>query len=231
MKDNLITRRNESVRKLEQNILQRRKQKVSFIEKVFNNLPFPFMYSALFRICGAKIGKNVKFLGKIKVKIKGSFKNIEILDNVLISANVDFRNRENGKIILKEGVYLDEGVRLVAARNGSITIGRGTEVGSGTVFNSGGTTNIGNHCMLASFVNINSSSHGIIKSQYIKEQNHIHGIVNVGDDVWIGSYSTILMDSIVGNGAVIGSHSVVKGEVKDFAVAVGVPARQIKIRT
>jgi hypothetical protein len=39
------------------------------------------------------------------------------------------RNRENGKIILHSKVYLDSGVRLVAAREGKIEIGYGSEIG------------------------------------------------------------------------------------------------------
>ena len=54
-------------------------------------------------------------------------------------------------------------MRLLAARNGEILIDIGTEVGYGTVINSGGVTKIGKFCMIASFVSINSSSHGMKK--------------------------------------------------------------------
>jgi acetyltransferase-like isoleucine patch superfamily enzyme len=39
------------------------------------------------------------------------------------------------------------------------------------------------------------------------------------------------MNSKIGNGAVIGSHSVVIGDIPDFGIAVGVPAKVIKFRS
>jgi phosphonate metabolism protein (transferase hexapeptide repeat family) len=56
-----------------------------------------------------------------------------------------------------------------------------------------------------------------------------NGIV-IGHDTWIGHGAVIMPGVRVGNGAIIGSNAVVTRDVPDFAIAVGVPAKQIKQR-
>lgn len=228
---NLAAQREESLKRLKKTN-SRATDESPFFEKLINNFPFPssLVYKFLFKLSGIQIGDNVKFLGKIRVKLRGRPENITIGDSVTLGKNVDLRNRENGKIQLAENVYLDDNVRLVAARDGFISIEMGTEIGQGTVINSGGKTSIGKFCMVANNVNINSSSHGMKKSQYIKEQGHEHGVVDIGNDVWIGSFVTVVMNSKIGDGAVIGANSLVRSEISDFSINVGTPAKFIGYR-
>lgn len=51
--------------------------------------------------------------------------------------------------------------------------------------------------------------------------------VHIGDRVFIGANSTVLMGSKIGNDVIIGAGSIVKGEIPDGSVAVGVPAKVI----
>jgi acetyltransferase-like isoleucine patch superfamily enzyme len=189
-----------------------------------------WVYRLLFRLAGIRIGKNVRFLGRVHVKIRGKAENVIIGNGVILGDNVDLRNRENGRIVLKERVYLDANVRIVAAREGSVEIDVGAELGNGTIINSGGVTRIGKFCMIAGHVGINASSHGTARNAYIKTQPHSHGRVEIGDDVWIGANASIIMDSVIGEGAIIGANAVVKGEFPPFAICAGVPARVIKFR-
>lgn len=52
----------------------------------------------------------------------------------------------------------------------------------------------------------------------------------VGNDVWIGREATVLPGVTIGDGAVIGAHSVVTRDVEPYAVVAGNPARQIRTR-
>lgn len=56
------------------------------------------------------------------------------------------------------------------------------------------------------------------------------GPIHIGNAVWIGYRVTILSGVKVGNGAVIGTGSVVTKSIPPFAIAAGVPARIIKYR-
>ena len=59
---------------------------------------------------------------------------------------------------------------------------------------------------------------------------HNSNKVVIGNDVWIGQKVIFLADAEVGDGAVIGMHSVVAGKIPPYSVAVGNPARPVKKR-
>lgn len=55
--------------------------------------------------------------------------------------------------------------------------------------------------------------------------------IDIGDDCWIGANTTILPGcQRIGIGAVIGAGSIVTHDVPDFAIVMGVPARQVRTR-
>lgn len=57
------------------------------------------------------------------------------------------------------------------------------------------------------------------------------GPVVVGDDVWIGSRVIILPGVNVGRGAILGAGAVITGDVPEYAIVAGNPARIIRYRT
>ena len=52
--------------------------------------------------------------------------------------------------------------------------------------------------------------------------------ITVGNDVWIGMGATILNGVTIGNGVTVAAGAVVTGDVSDYCVVAGVPARVIK---
>jgi phosphonate metabolism protein (transferase hexapeptide repeat family) len=55
-------------------------------------------------------------------------------------------------------------------------------------------------------------------------------VARIGHDTWIGHGAIIMPGVTVGNGATVGSGAVVTKDVPAYAIAVGVPARVIKLR-
>lgn len=62
----------------------------------------------------------------------------------------------------------------------------------------------------------------------IKFQENRLRMIKIGDDVWIGSHSSILTD--IAPGTVVGSGSVVTKTFPEYSVIAGVPAKIIKSR-
>jgi chloramphenicol O-acetyltransferase type B len=54
--------------------------------------------------------------------------------------------------------------------------------------------------------------------------------IEVGNDVWIGAQALILPGVKIGDGAVIGARAVVTKDVRPYAIAAGVPAREVRRR-
>lgn len=112
---------------------------------------------------------------------------------------------------------------------GFIKIGDDSLIGDYcTIYGHGGVT-IGNNVVFASHVNVIASEHNyqdILKP--IIEQPSTHKGIKIGDGCWIGINATILDGVEIGKNCVIGAGAIVKNNIPDYSIAVGVPARVIK---
>lgn len=62
----------------------------------------------------------------------------------------------------------------------------------------------------------------------ISRQTQPERPVSIGDGSWIGAGSVVLPGATIGRNVAVGANSVVTGDLPDFCVAVGAPARVIK---
>lgn len=134
--------------------------------------------------------------------------NIKLGHNVTIYPDVMFWG--DGCIEIGDNVNIGNGTVIYASKNGGVTIGK--------------DTNIAAQCYIIDM------DHGIMKENKICNQCNSVAPVFIGNDVWIASNVTILKGSIIKNGAVIGAKGLVIGEVKENAVAVGIPVKTIRYR-
>lgn len=84
--------------------------------------------------------------------------------------------------------------------------------------------------MIAAHNYIIDMDHGIARGELICKQSNSVCPVVIGNDVWLGACATILKGSKIGNGAVIGAKALVKGEIPENAIAVGIPAKVLRYR-
>ncbi len=139
-----------------------------------------------------------------------------------------YRTKLTSKIIRScgENVNVEKGAsftpELVIGDNSGIGIN--SEI-YGPVF-------IGNNVLMGPEVIIYTQNHSYSKkSVLIRNQGYDdYKKVVIEDDVWIGRRAMIMPGSHIGKGAVIAAGSVVSGNVPEYAVVGGVPAKVIKYR-
>lgn len=87
---------------------------------------------------------------------------------------------------------------------------------------------IGDNCKITTGVTIlaHDYSYSVLRSVY-HEILPTSAITKIGDNVFIGINSTILMGSTIGDNVIIGAGSVVTGNVPSNTIFAGNPARQI----
>lgn len=182
----------------------------------------------ILRLYGIQIGKNFYIEGTPKLKIRGKSENIKFGDNVSIFGGIDIRNRENGKIFIKNGVSIDNDCRLIAANDAILTIGSRTGIGPFSIFNCGVSVTIGEDCLFAGHIYIQSSEHSISKGQIIREQKHTYGEITIGNDCWIAANAMIAKNSILGDGCIVGAKSFVRNALfEPNSIVAGTPAKKI----
>ena len=151
--------------------------------------------------------------------------------NVSILSGCTIRGEKN--IILGNNVGIGLYAQLYAGiqeGTGFIEIGENTALNSYIMLNAdiGGEIRIGKNVLIGPNVVFRASNHVFERRDtIIRQQGHNLGRIIVGDDVWIGTNAVILPNVDVGTGAIIGAGSVVNKDIPAYAVAGGVPAKQI----
>lgn len=116
--------------------------------------------------------------------------------------------------------------------DGLIEIGDNVDIGNGTVIYSSkcGGVHIGSNTMIAAQCYIIDMDHGTAGGDLIRNQPNTVQPIKIGEDVWIAAGCKVLKGSYIHNGAIIGATAVVKGEIPENAIAVGIPVKVKKYR-
>ncbi|WPO79504.1 CatB-related O-acetyltransferase [Flavobacterium sp. KACC 22761] len=184
-----------------------------------------------------KLKKNL-IVGQTKRKVENVIDSkVQCLELIDENAKVQFselRGRVNvGARSLLNKVLFD----------GTISIGTNTTInGPSTEFYSlEYPIKIGNFCSIARGTNIQEHNHDIncVTTYFIKYRvfNDKYGsdavskgAIEIGNDVWIGTGSTILTGVKIGDGAVVAANAVVTSNIPPYAIVGGTPAKVLKYR-
>lgn len=110
----------------------------------------------------------------------------------------------------------------------STIIGKGSVIIPQSVVNSG--SKIGDHCIINTRASV---GHDCTIGDYvhIAPGVTVSGNVSIGALSWIGAGATIIQDIKIGNNVLIGAGSVVVRDIPDNSVAMGVPARVVRLNS
>ena len=121
-------------------------------------------------------------------------------------------------------------------RKQTLYIGDNCEMGDMTHIVAHEKVEIGDNVLIASKCFISDTNHGNYKGinqcspESIPSQRPlVSAPVKIGDRVWLGENVVILAGSTIGSGCIIGANSVVTTNIPDNSIAVGSPARVIKV--
>lgn len=174
-----------------------------FIDRIIQKIKRQYRKNVFCKKINCK-HKNISLVGNVTLINN----NITIGENVTLYPEVMFYG--DGPIVIGDNVSIGNGTVIYASKNGGITIGSGT--------------------MIAAQTYIIDCDHGTKAGKPVAEQENSVAAVNIGQDVWLGTNVTVLKGSNIKNGAIIGAKALVKSEIPENAIAVGVPAKVLKYR-
>ena len=150
-----------------------------------------------------------------------------------ISIGPGARISSGSKVTFKGGANFDYGVSITA-RGGEIVFGENFHANEQVIFNAdiAGSLTFGKNCLVGPRAMFRTANHGFTTLNVdIIDQIHESGDITIGNDVWIGAGVIVLPGVSIGDHCVIGAGAVVTQDIPPKSVAVGVPAKAIRLRT
>lgn len=167
----------------------------------------------------ARVSPDIVLRGTGRVEIEEF---AEIQDRVLLDTGT------GGLIQIRARAKLKLGV-VVKAYGGQLVIGKRTTIGEYSMIACHGGITIGEQCMFGPYVFLNAADHIISAEDPYRFQGETTRGIVVGDGVWLGARVTILDGVEVGSAAVVGAHSLITKDIPAGVLAVGAPARTVKV--
>lgn len=198
------------------------------VRKILNRLINIFISPAIRYKKNIIIGSRSYFINTFSLNLLENAKNkITIGDKCIIGASIIFES-ENAEVQIGNNVYLGD-CKIIS--RSKVTFGNDILVSWGVYFydHDSHSLNYIDRQKDLEQVLFDFENH---RGNYLKNKNWSN--VNskpivIKDNAWIGMEATILKGVTIGEGAIVGAHSVVTKDVPDYTVVAGNPAKVIKI--
>ena len=159
---------------------------------------------------------------------------IRLGDGVMVDDNcvLDAKGDSPEGISLGDGVVISRNT-IVSCKGGGIKIGRNSNISANCILISESSLSIGDNVLVAGMTYIIAGgNHRIDRTDIpiIRQPMLQKGGVRIEDNCWLGANVTVLDGVTIGRDSVIGAGAVVTEDIPEFAIAVGVPAKVVKIR-
>jgi len=159
---------------------------------------------------------------------------VRLCNNVFIGDRVViFKDKDGGPVEIGEGVHLYGETFIQTGFGGSLKIGSNTRIQPNCQISAyKSCIQIGCCVQIAPNCGFYPYDHSVAPGELIMEQPlKTKGGIIIEDDSWLG-FGVIVLDGVrIGKGAVVGAGSVVTHDIPEGAIAAGVPARVLKMRS
>lgn len=146
-----------------------------------------------------------------------------------------FHIRQKANLSYGPGFTTGHGCRFEMFEDGVIELGRNCRIGDNVHLAALHRITIGNDCLFASKIFISDLGHGSYGVDGCdpavppNDRPLVGSPVVIGDNVWLGENVCVLQGVTIGSGCVVGSNATVSRDLPPNCVAVGSPARPIKV--
>lgn len=188
-----------------------------------------FLRSKLFPFVLGHVGRNVVF--GVNVTIRHPHK-IAIGDNVVIDDGccLDAKGSDNSGIAIGNGVFVGRNT-ILSCKNGDIVIDDRANIGFNCEIFSASRVRVGKSVLMAAYTYLVGGDHLYDRVDIpVLEQGRTARGIEVDDNAWLGTHVVVTDGSQVRRDAIIGAGAVVVGEIPEFAIAAGIPAKVMRDR-
>jgi acetyltransferase-like isoleucine patch superfamily enzyme len=188
-----------------------------------------FLRSNLYPLILGAVGRNVVF--GVNVAIRHPHK-IRIGDNVVIddACCLDAKGTDNQGLIIGNGVFVGRQT-ILSCKNGDILIEDRANIGFNCEIFSASRVRVGKDILMAAYTYLVGGDHLFDRIDIpVLQQGRTARGIDVGDGVWLGTHVVVTDGSTIGRDAIIVAGAVVVGDIPEFAIATGIPAKVIRDR-
>ncbi len=188
-----------------------------------------FLRAKLYPWVMGSVGRNVVF--GVNVTVRHPHK-IAIGDNVVIDDNccLDAKGTDNKGIAIGTGVFVGRNT-ILSCKNGDIVIDDHANLGFNCEIFSASRVRVGKSILMAAYTYLVGGDHLYDRVDIpVLQQGRTARGIEVDDNVWLGTHVVVTDGSTIGRDAIIGAGAVVVGEIPEFAIATGIPAKVVRDR-
>lgn len=185
------------------------------------------LYRRMLGFCGKGLvmGRNVSLRHPRKIRLG---QGVAIDDNCVLDA----KGYSADGICIGDGVVISRNT-IISCKGGSIDIEDNANISANCMLISESRLSIGRNVLIAGMCYIVAGgNHGIERTDVpiIAQPMAQKGGVIVGENCWLGANVTVLDGVTIGRDSIVGAGAVVTESLPEFCIAVGAPARVIKMR-
>ena len=157
---------------------------------------------------------------------------IRLGDNVVIDdyCCLDAKGTDNRGIDVGARAFVGRNT-ILSCKNGDIVIDEEANLGFNVEVFSASRVRVGKKVLIAAYTYLVGGDHLYDRTDIpVLDQGRTARGIDVDDHAWLGAHVVVTDGSRIGRDAIVGAGAVVVGEIPDFAIATGIPAKVVRDR-